>query len=1123
MTLKGDLDSISLADVFQTLSMTQQEGTLVVQNPEQRKRIYFTQKGVSLVTTGEKKMGKLGDLLVGMGKITQPQLTEALDLHTQKNIRLGEALTELGYVTQQDIEHAVRQQIEEEIYDLFSWENASFEFLEGPPDDGAFTDEGLPITKLTFNVNALIMEAARRIDEWDLIEKFIPTMKEIFIPEDGLDVSQHPEQEQTVLGLLDGTRSVKEIVAESHIPKFEVCKFLYKLLEEGKARRVEFEVLLDLGDEAVKSENLDAAVKFYEQAVEVKVKKKSDQVKARMRLAQALEYANQKKEAARHYKILAEQKLEEGDLEAVISIWQKVIEFDPLDLENKERLINLYLENRQRLDSNKSDMIQQIELSLFKNGRSLAMAFAYAGQTDRAKEVLNRLIELAPSNSELRKALVNIFYDSGDKAGAIEELEKLAHFLLVSRDYEQLLDVYKNVLKIDPARTDVRKKIAMIEGGEILQPRGRRLAGKIAAAVAVLAVLGGIGAGVFYQVQAMRKWEKAQEESDELWKKGERGKARALLDGLEADLPFTLVLKKIRQKRADFDEIEKNEKEKRDFLLKTEIEKATVEYEDIVKVLHVSNERLDDPALTDRIDALMKVSAGNPYSGDLPAKLKVEKEWLVQEIAKYAQMHGRALEIEKKAESTGQFDQFLPEAWSAWIKLYEEGRRVPAYWEKVRLPVRVETSPQGAEATVNGAFKYVTPFMYFKKPGESVSVKLRKWGYEDQTLQFDVEDLKHFEVSQKFCFASVNLTITQLFKHASFDGRLSTQPATVGETLVLATMSSGKVYAFEIEPGGLALKLNGLKPSGHPLNYGFDTVPAVSGGRIFLGCQDGKVYALDARSGPNPETRGYDTELGASGKIGIDGGGVAVDEASKKLFVGATSGLFAFDMETGGIAWKFLTVGNVNTAPLVHDGMVYFGCSDANFYCLRVSPPEIVEGEVRKAQWILKLPSQVTSTPVARGGMVYVAAGDLMIEIPLKNLRPDDPSTWKLGGTPFSSGGTIRGKPEFWAGRIIFSSLDGYVYAVETPGLERIAWRFNAGTFRSSTRENISPALFVDKSVFVGNNAGRFFSVDAEKGTLNWFRELDGRIYLQPAATESGVVFVTSQSAEKVMIYGFKE
>ncbi len=1121
MTLKGDLDSISLADVFQTLSMTQQEGTLIVQNPDQRKRIFFHGKGVSLVTTGEKKMGKLGDLLVGLGKITPEQLEEALALQTQKNIRVGEALAELGYSSLHDIEQAVRQQIEEEIYDLFSWENASFEFLEGPPDEGSFSEDGLPITKLSFNVNALIMEAARRIDEWDLIEKFIPTMKEIFLPDETIDATQYSEQEQTVLAFLDGTRSVKDIVTESHMPKFEVCKFLYKLLEEGKARRVEFEVLLSLGDEAVKTENLDAAVKFYEQAVDAKVKKKSDQVKARMRLAQALEYANLKKEAAKHYKILAEQKLEEGDLESVISIWQKVIEFDPLDLENKERLINLYLENRQRLDSNKSDMIQQIEFSLFKNGRSLAMAFAYAGQTDRAKEVLNRLIELAPSNSELRKALVNIHYDAGDKAGAIEELEKLGHFLLAARDYDQLLDVYKNILKIDPARNDVRKKIAMIEGGEIPRPQSRRILGKVVAALVALVVLSALGGGVFYQVKAVKRWEAARASIDELWNKGERGKARSMLDSVEAELPYSVVLKKIRLRRADFDEIEMNEKEKRDFLLKTEMEKAVGEFEDVDKTIRLSGARLDDPSLIERLDSLEKACAGNPYAGDMPQRIKADRSWLESELLRHKAMYDRALDIEKKADSSGQYDQYLPEAWSAWIKLFEEGRRVPTYWDKVRLPVRLETIPPGAEAIVNGSVRYVTPFICFKKPGEPVNVVLRKWGYQDDRHIFEIEDLKRFETAQKYCFASVELTITQLFKPVSFDGRISTPPVTSGETLVLATIVSGRIFSFEIQGGGLASRINGLKPSKHPLNYGFDTVPVVSGGKVYFGCQDGKVYAVDSSSGA--EKASYDTEIGSTGKIGIDGGGVAVDKASGTVFAGTTLGLYAFDQASGKLKWKFLTVGNVNTSPLVLDGKVYFGCADANFYCLDVSPADVADGEARKADWILKLPSAVTSVPVARDGMIYVGAGETMVEIPLKALKPDDQATWRLEGTPFTTGGTIRGRAVFHEKLIVFSSLDGCLYAVETPGLERLVWKFNAGAYNSSSRENISPPVIVDRSVFVGNNAGRFFSVDAGKGTVNWFRELEGRIFLQPVATDSGVVYAVSQSAERVLIFGFRE
>ena len=92
MTLKGDLDSISLADVFQTLSMTQQEGTLYVQDGESRKAIYFGQAGVSLmrlrrfeeavtafqaVAKRRKEPGRLDEALFYLGCLLEERGDEA--------------------------------------------------------------------------------------------------------------------------------------------------------------------------------------------------------------------------------------------------------------------------------------------------------------------------------------------------------------------------------------------------------------------------------------------------------------------------------------------------------------------------------------------------------------------------------------------------------------------------------------------------------------------------------------------------------------------------------------------------------------------------------------------------------------------------------------------------------------------------------------------------------------------------------------------------------------------------------------------------------------------------------------------------------------------------------------
>jgi hypothetical protein len=80
---------------------------------------------------------------------------------------------------EQDIQGVVRGQIEEEIYDLFLWKKAEFEFLiDYIPEKLKNPAHG--ITKLQFNTNSLIMEALRRLDEWGVISQEISTLKEVY-------------------------------------------------------------------------------------------------------------------------------------------------------------------------------------------------------------------------------------------------------------------------------------------------------------------------------------------------------------------------------------------------------------------------------------------------------------------------------------------------------------------------------------------------------------------------------------------------------------------------------------------------------------------------------------------------------------------------------------------------------------------------------------------------------------------------------------------------------------------------------------------------------------------------------------------------------------------------------
>lgn len=233
MAIKGSLKEASLPDVIQLLFLGRRTGCLAVADRQNLGYIYFDEGRISYASIVNRR-DRLGDMLVKHGRITGDQLRKAIERQdADRERRLGELLLEAGAITREELEEYVRLQIEEAVYHLFTWTSGTFNFEAGVRPD--FQD-----ALTSINPEFLLLEGARRVDEWSLIEKKIPSFDLIFtvdhghVAEAGAPLS---ESQQTVLPLLDGTRDVQQIVDESGLMEFEVGKALYGLITAGFAHR----------------------------------------------------------------------------------------------------------------------------------------------------------------------------------------------------------------------------------------------------------------------------------------------------------------------------------------------------------------------------------------------------------------------------------------------------------------------------------------------------------------------------------------------------------------------------------------------------------------------------------------------------------------------------------------------------------------------------------------------------------------------------------------------------------------------------------------------------------------------------------------------------------------------
>ncbi|MBA3889055.1 MAG: tetratricopeptide repeat protein [Gemmatimonadaceae bacterium] len=234
MAIRGSLREASLPDVLQLLALGSKTGCLSVAHRNNFGYIYFDKGRISYASIVNRR-DRLGDLLVKNGVITQAQLDTAIEAQRlHRDVRLGELLVAQGALTRDALTAHIRIQIEEAVYFLFTWTEGTFNF---EPDAAPDSQDIM----VSVNPESLLLEGARRVDEWSLIEKKIPSFDIIFeldLPKLNDTEAQLEAHQRRLIELIDGRRDVTQLIEDSGLVEFEVGKALYGLASAGFVHKI---------------------------------------------------------------------------------------------------------------------------------------------------------------------------------------------------------------------------------------------------------------------------------------------------------------------------------------------------------------------------------------------------------------------------------------------------------------------------------------------------------------------------------------------------------------------------------------------------------------------------------------------------------------------------------------------------------------------------------------------------------------------------------------------------------------------------------------------------------------------------------------------------------------------
>jgi tetratricopeptide (TPR) repeat protein len=176
---------------------------------------------------------RIGELLVRTGRITPADLEQAraAQVREQGSRRLGQVLVAMGALGQRELQRVVEQQVGETVFELLSWQEGHFSFTEEPLT-------GVPADVMVrIRTETVLMEGARRIDEWSRIETHVRHLGvvPVLAPADDGGAAQLDllPAEWEVLAMVDGARSVREIAADLGRSEFDVARVLFGLASTG--------------------------------------------------------------------------------------------------------------------------------------------------------------------------------------------------------------------------------------------------------------------------------------------------------------------------------------------------------------------------------------------------------------------------------------------------------------------------------------------------------------------------------------------------------------------------------------------------------------------------------------------------------------------------------------------------------------------------------------------------------------------------------------------------------------------------------------------------------------------------------------------------------------------------
>jgi hypothetical protein len=230
--IRGNLASVRIVEVLQMLGLQRQTGRLAVNQPGDSVEVYF-RDGSVVFASSNSGGDAVDDLLKKTCGIENVGLQHARRIASMTSQPIDRVLIQERMIDAKTFAQCLRRHTESAVFKSMAWSEGEFFFEKAATPAFANT--------LQLKVDDLLIEGARRADEWGLIQQKIPHFDIVFEPMIGnaeeLTTRGMSDADLRVFSYIDGRRTIQEIIEILGMGDFEVVKSMFILLSVNLIRR----------------------------------------------------------------------------------------------------------------------------------------------------------------------------------------------------------------------------------------------------------------------------------------------------------------------------------------------------------------------------------------------------------------------------------------------------------------------------------------------------------------------------------------------------------------------------------------------------------------------------------------------------------------------------------------------------------------------------------------------------------------------------------------------------------------------------------------------------------------------------------------------------------------------